>query len=78
MRERFADAFREAGWGLGITWPNGYGNFLTRLLPPMIRIDYVFYDPDVFNSAQAHVIPNSGGSDHFPVVATLTSQGSAC
>jgi endonuclease/exonuclease/phosphatase (EEP) superfamily protein YafD len=78
MRERFADAFREAGWGLGITWPNGYGNFLTRLLPPILRIDYVFYDPSAFHAVEAHVIPDSGGSDHFPVVTTLNSQGSAC
>jgi endonuclease/exonuclease/phosphatase family metal-dependent hydrolase len=71
MSERFEDAFREAGWGLGITWPNGYGNFLTRLMPPILRIDYVFYDPSAFQAVEAHVIPHSGGSDHFAVVARL-------
>lgn len=61
-----ADAFREAGWGLGLT----HG---LRALTPfrrLVRIDYVWHDAH-FRALEAAVHPDSGTSDHFPVVAEL-------
>jgi vancomycin resistance protein VanJ len=63
-RAGLADAHRQAGWGLGLTFS------ANRLhLPPLVRIDYVWLTPEI-EAAEVHVGPN-GGSDHLPVVADL-------
>jgi endonuclease/exonuclease/phosphatase (EEP) superfamily protein YafD len=68
------DAFREAGTGLGPTFPNlGYGTSFLRYLPPLFRIDYVFYTQP-FRAVEAHVWDDSGGSDHYPVLVTLAME----
>lgn len=63
------DAFREAGWGLGFTFPaHSVKGFppLTRI----IRIDYVWHSAE-FITRDARVGGDSGGSDHHPVVADV-------
>lgn len=58
------DAFRVAGWGFGLTFPN-------RPLPfrPVTRIDYIWYS-EHFYAVRAWVGPDAG-SDHLPVLAEL-------
>jgi vancomycin resistance protein VanJ len=68
------DAFREAGVGLGPTFPDmGYAASFLRYLPPLFRIDYVFYTAP-FRAIEARVWQTSGGSDHYPVLATLAME----
>lgn len=64
--ERYTDAYAEVGQvGFGFTFPQG------RFLPfPIVRLDYVFYDA-AFRGVEARVWPDSGGSDHLPVLARL-------
>jgi vancomycin resistance protein VanJ len=60
------DSFREAGWGLGATFPTHEGG-----LPfPVLRIDYVWHS-EHFSVSDVFVADNGGTSDHFPVVARL-------
>lgn len=78
VTENYRDAFREAGWGFGFTFPDfSSPNALPRGLPrvalpvPLLtRIDYVFYS-EHFQAAEALVWPSAGGSDHRPVLARL-------
>lgn len=66
------DAFRVAGRGLGFTFPDKIKSAL-RLMPLLIRIDYVWYTDD-FRAYDAEVVPDSGTSDHRPVITTLNLQ----
>lgn len=67
LAHRLRDAHREVGWGLGYTFPAR--RFYSLPLPPLIRIDYVFYDYAwTASSAWTVEIP---GSDHRAVVADL-------
>lgn len=59
------DAFREAGRGLGFTFPSQ-----RRFIPPLIRIDYVWHS-DHFVTHDAWVEQDSGTSDHLPVTAVV-------
>ena len=61
------DAFREAGWGFGFTYPVYYGP--VGYMPTLVRIDYVWHT-DHFTALDAWV-GEDGGSDHLPVLATL-------
>jgi endonuclease/exonuclease/phosphatase family metal-dependent hydrolase len=77
ITERYQDTYRAAGWGLGLTFPAEMpllGNTPLRLLlgavPPLVRLDYVFHN-ESFESLEAYVGSDSGGSDHLPVYATL-------
>jgi vancomycin resistance protein VanJ len=72
-----ADSWREAGWGLGHTFPgiapsDGPGATFARLPIPMwwIRIDYVFHSAH-WRALDAWVGPWDGVSDHRPVVTQL-------
>lgn len=67
------DAYREAGWGLGYTFPEGlvWGRFWTPF--PFLRIDYVLHSPEI-RALEARRGPPSG-SDHLPVVARLGLPG---
>lgn len=61
------DAWREAGWGLGHTWPvTG-----RSLRPRLARIDYVWYSGS-FQALHSDLGQTDGVSDHRPVLATLT------
>jgi len=60
-----ADAFREAGRGMGFTFPNE-----RRFVPPLVRIDYIWHSDD-FVALDAYPLNDSGTSDHRPVIASL-------
>jgi endonuclease/exonuclease/phosphatase family metal-dependent hydrolase len=67
ITERFTDAFRAVGEiGLGFTFPNKSD----VPLPPLVRLDYIFYETP-FRGVRAYVWPQTGPSDHAPVVAEL-------
>jgi endonuclease/exonuclease/phosphatase (EEP) superfamily protein YafD len=72
------DAWREAGYGLGHTFPGAVSPGSARpviagIPVPMwlVRIDYVFHS-DQWQAASAWLGPWDGVSDHRPVVARLT------
>jgi len=75
---RYGDAFRESGTGFGLTFPSlsgyDYPYSLFRWMPPVIRIDYVFYS-EHWTAVSARVIGESGRSDHYPVTAELALTG---
>jgi endonuclease/exonuclease/phosphatase (EEP) superfamily protein YafD len=67
------DAYREAGWGLGLTFSKGwrYAWRYAKTLPLglLFRIDYIWHT-DHFVVESAQVGPDAG-SDHLPVIADL-------
>ena len=81
IRQRFNDAYRESGWGLGFTFPDfSYANAMTVDAPllsmfirPMARIDYVFHSAELA-ARSARVLADSGGSDHRPVLVEFDVQ----
>jgi vancomycin resistance protein VanJ len=68
---RLIDAFREAGWGLGHTWPTT-GSKLRGIPYPnrLVRIDHIFHSSE-WQADAAWVAPWDGVSDHHAVVARL-------
>jgi endonuclease/exonuclease/phosphatase (EEP) superfamily protein YafD len=68
---QLGDAFRASGTGFGLTFPN-LARFARPLglLPPFIRIDYVFFSDD-WQPMTACVLPDNGGSDHYPLYAEV-------
>jgi endonuclease/exonuclease/phosphatase (EEP) superfamily protein YafD len=71
------DAWRQAGWGLGQTFPGAASQGSSRLsimgVPvPMwlVRIDYVFHSAHV-QALNTWIGPWDGASDHRPVMAEL-------
>jgi endonuclease/exonuclease/phosphatase (EEP) superfamily protein YafD len=67
LRRELRDAYREAGWGLGYTFPALSFEGAPDLA--IIRIDYVLHDPSV--RARAVHTGTTPGSDHHYVVADL-------
>ncbi len=69
MASVLQDSYREAGSGLGFTFPSElrFGRF--PIPGPFIRLDYIFHSPDI-QAAEAQV-KCLGGSDHCYVVADL-------
>jgi endonuclease/exonuclease/phosphatase (EEP) superfamily protein YafD len=65
LTDRLRDAYREVGYGMGWTFPN------TTLFPPLLRIDYVFYSRQ-WTAHTAQVLAEQGGSDHLPLLVTLS------
>jgi endonuclease/exonuclease/phosphatase (EEP) superfamily protein YafD len=67
----YGDAFKDAGTGFGTTFPN-LGKFARplQLVPSLIRIDYVFFSAE-WVALDAYVLPDSAGSDHYPLFAEL-------
>ncbi len=64
------DSFREAGTGLGTSWPMLRATFgLPTSIPPVMRIDYIWHSAD-FRAVTAAVGPFLG-SDHLPMLAAL-------
>lgn len=62
IRNDLGDSYRDAGWGLGLTWA-----YRRRL--PLVRIDHVFHDEHwATRVARTAEIP---GSDHRMVVADV-------
>jgi len=69
------DSFREAGIGLGASWPGNTGEEgLPDFLPALIRIDYVWHSAE-FYAESAQIGPRLG-SDHLPLVVTLGTHAS--
>ncbi|MCL6432083.1 MAG: endonuclease/exonuclease/phosphatase family protein [Anaerolineae bacterium] len=62
------DAFREAGWGFGLTFPCGLVVGGVRVPGPLVRIDYVFHSAHL-HALEARV--GCGSSDHCFVLARL-------
>lgn len=69
ISQYFADSYREAGWGMGTTFPAHI-----PLLPSLARIDYVFHSENV-TVDEARVGKDSGGSDHRPLLVKLALGG---
>jgi endonuclease/exonuclease/phosphatase (EEP) superfamily protein YafD len=68
---RLVDAFREAGWGLGHTFPTQGGRLWGVPYPGrLVRIDHVFHSAE-WRAEDAWVAEWDGVSDHHPVVAAL-------
>ena len=65
ITQTYHDSYREVGYGMGTTFPEN-----KELLPPLVRIDYVFHS-DEFTALEANVLRSSGGSDHRPLVVKL-------
>jgi vancomycin resistance protein VanJ len=63
----YGDAFREAGWGFGSTFPDHNESF--PILPRLMRIDYIFHSVDI-RAIRAWVGPETY-SDHRSVIADL-------
>jgi endonuclease/exonuclease/phosphatase (EEP) superfamily protein YafD len=71
LASQLHDAHRQAGWGLGHTFPAYRGSFRgIPILPRLVRIDMVRYTDD-FVALASLVSSQHGESDHLPVVATL-------
>lgn len=67
------DAQRTAGNGIGMTWPVGNTlNTNLRLLPPLLRIDYVWYSAGLV--ALSTLVGEPIGSDHLPMTVTMAIQ----
>ena len=71
------DCWREAGWGVGHTFPGALSPGSSRPIilgipVPMwlVRIDYIFHSPD-WRTRWARIGPWDGVSDHRPVLARL-------
>lgn len=61
----------QAGWGFGFTYPTSLVDFFGKFpLPPLIRIDHIFHSKH-FITQEASTLNDSGGSDHFPIIAVL-------
>lgn len=72
VNQYLQNAHWEAGWGFGFTFPAHKPRFEgIPVLTPVVRIDHIFYSPH-FTALNARTLSESGGSDHFPVVAELT------
>ena len=69
MDALLTDAFREAGRGLGFSFPDAQRSLFSGL-PLLLRIDYVWHSAH-FSALDARVGHDSGTSDHRPVVAVL-------
>lgn len=78
LTDTLEDAWQQAGWGPGHTFPGAASRGSSRpqlagLYVPqwLVRIDYVFHSPD-WQAHRAWIGPWDGVSDHRPVLATLS------
>jgi endonuclease/exonuclease/phosphatase (EEP) superfamily protein YafD len=71
LSTHLSDAFREAGWGLGHTYPAS-GEFLWGIhqFSRLVRIDHIFHS-EQWRAEAAWVGEWDGSSDHLPVIAQL-------
>ncbi len=84
IANHMTDTYAAAGEGLGLTYPAPdviytetplFANHL-EWLPPLFRIDYIFAS-DHWQVIDATVIEDGYGSDHLPIVATVSLEQSA-
>lgn len=65
------DVQQEAACGLNFSFPTPAFFMTAGLpLPPMLRIDHILHNGH-FRAVRAYAIKESGGSDHYPVMAEL-------
>lgn len=69
IRQTLENAFENAGSGFGFTFPSPARHM--GIFTPFMRIDHIFYSRH-FNIQNAYVVPDSGNSDHYPVVALFS------
>jgi vancomycin resistance protein VanJ len=69
LAAQMVDSFRQGGVGLGNTWPVVRCDGLGRLVPTLLRLDYVWHSHH-FQTLSAELGPLLG-SDHLPVIVTL-------
>jgi endonuclease/exonuclease/phosphatase (EEP) superfamily protein YafD len=71
LSQQMSDAYREAGTGLGSTWPvGGVGGLTPGFMPPLLRYDYIWYSGAPLRPTEARLGPKLG-SDHLPLVVTF-------
>lgn len=70
MTSSLQDGFRQAGFGLGRTFPNNFRLAGVRIPIPLVRIDYVFHSPHL-EATSATVNCIEGQSDHCAVLVVL-------
>lgn len=63
------DSFREVGHGFGASWPVSPSRGFSALIPPIIRIDYLWHSPSLRALSAWRGQP--AGSDHLPMLAVL-------
>ena len=66
MSDALTDSWRERGAGFGLTVPATRN----RAPFPLIRGDYIWHSAH-FTTVSVQVMPDSGGSEHFPLQAVL-------
>jgi endonuclease/exonuclease/phosphatase (EEP) superfamily protein YafD len=69
IAEVFVDAYREAGWGFGFTFPKGLSVRDLQVPGPFTRVDYIFHSDELVTRWAR--VGCGGGSDHCYVVAQL-------
>jgi endonuclease/exonuclease/phosphatase (EEP) superfamily protein YafD len=69
LRAALNDAYRASAAGIGATWPGGASEELDDVLPPLVRLDYVFYRGAI--QPTSALVGNSLGSDHLPLIVDL-------
>ncbi|WP_155901534.1 endonuclease/exonuclease/phosphatase family protein [Mariprofundus ferrooxydans] len=69
MSQYLDDAFEQAGFGFGFTFPSPARRM--GLITPFMRIDHIYYSTH-FVVQNVYVADDAGGSDHYPVVALLS------
>ncbi len=67
------DSFREAGTGMGRTFPNNLRLGRVRVPGPLVRIDYVFHSPPLKATA-ATVNCIDGQSDHGALMVVFKAK----
>lgn len=72
ISQHLANAHRESGSGMGFSYPAPPYTFMDLKLQtgPLWRIDHIFHSRE-WIATEAQTLRESGGSDHFPVIATL-------
>ena len=74
MNQYLNDAFEQAGFGFGFTFPSPARRM--GMITPFMRIDHIYYS-NHFVVRKAYVVDDAGGSDHYPVVALLSLKSNA-
>lgn len=70
IHQEFRDAFREAGLGLGLTFPNDISVGPIPIVTPLIRIDYTFFSGEI-DVIQSKVACFEQRSDHCALRSTF-------
>lgn len=69
LQAHLTDAFLTSGYGFGFSWPTSDALGWPALMPPLLRIDYIWHSDELM-SVRASV-DGYQGSDHFPLRAAL-------